>query len=125
MRWDFLGLALSGSCLVHCLLLPVAIVAAPVLSSWLGETENTVHWVLFGVALGVSGWALVGGFRHHGVVAVILLGAVGLAIMLVGASHLFGRAVEAALTMTGAGIVAAAHVVNLRLCAGERGRTNH
>lgn len=116
MRWDFLGLTLSGSCLVHCLLLPVAIVAAPTLSLWLGETENTVHWALLTLALLVSGGALLGGFRRHAVAGVVMLGALGLLVMLVAASHVFGRGVEAALTLTGALIVAVAHLINLRLC---------
>ncbi len=115
MKLDFVGVVLSGSCLVHCLLLPVAVVAAPSLAIWLGETESSVHWSLFAVALVVSGWALYTGFRRHRVALVMVVGAVGLLVMGVAAAHLFGRAPEAALTLLGASIVALAHVVNLRL----------
>lgn len=115
MKIDLIGLVLSGSCLVHCLLLPVAVVAAPSLAVWLGETETSVHWVLFAVALVVSGWALYTGFRRHRTALVVVVGAVGLLVMGVAAAHLFGRSAEAALTLAGASIVALAHVVNLRL----------
>ncbi len=115
MKLDFVGVVLSGSCLVHCLLLPVAVVAAPSLAIWLGETESSVHWSLFAVALVVSGWALYTGFRRHRVALVMVVGGVGLLVMGVAAAHLFGRAPEAALTLLGASIVALAHVVNLRL----------
>lgn len=115
MKFDLIGLVLSGSCLLHCLLLPVAVVAAPSLAVWLGETETSVHWLLFAVALLVSGWALLAGLRRHGAWLVVLVGAAGLLVMAVAAAHLFGRGMEVALTLIGASIVALAHVVNLRL----------
>jgi hypothetical protein len=114
---DLAGLALSGSCLVHCLALPVALIAAPSLAVWLGETETTVHWLLFGIAAVVSGGALFTGFRRHGAGLVVGVGGMGLLVMAVAAAHLFGTSVEATLTLVGASIVALAHVVNLRLCA--------
>lgn len=115
MKVDVIGLLLSGSCLVHCLMLPVAVVAAPSLAIWLGETESSVHWTLFAVALVVSGWALYAGFRRHRSGLVMVVGGIGLLVMGVAAAHVFGRGPEAALTLAGAGIVALAHVANLRL----------
>jgi hypothetical protein len=120
MKLDSMGLALSGACLLHCVLVAIALIAAPSASVWLGATENAVHWLLVVVALGVSGWALYSGFRRHGDVTVVVLGGVGLAVMFVGAAHLFGRAAETFLTLSGAAIVAAAHLANLRLCAAHR-----
>ncbi|HEX7037081.1 MAG TPA: MerC domain-containing protein [Pseudomonadales bacterium] len=116
-KWDLAGLALSAVCLVHCLALPIALVAAPSLAVWLGETETTVHWFLFVLAAGISGAALYAGVRRHGVWLVVTVGGVGLLVMAVAAAHLFGTALEAALTLVGAGILAFAHVVNLRLTA--------
>ncbi|MEZ5559830.1 MAG: MerC domain-containing protein [Pseudomonadales bacterium] len=121
MRLDMLGLALSGTCFVHCLLLPVAVLAAPTVSVWLGETERSVHWLLFAIALVVTGWALLTGLRRHGVAAVVFLGGAGLLIMMVGAAHLFGPSTEVLLTLTGAGVVATAHVLNLRFCERQPG----
>jgi len=120
MKFDLIGLVLSGSCLLHCLLLPVAVIAAPSLALWLGETETGVHWILFAVALVVSGWALLTGLRRHGAWLVVLVGAVGLLVMAVAAAHLFGRGMEVVLTLVGASIVALAHVVNLRLSVTAR-----
>lgn len=117
-KLDLVGLVLSGSCLIHCLLLPVAVVTAPALAVWLGETETTVHWVLFAVAGVISGWALLTGFRRHGAMLVVIVGAVGLLVMGVAAAHLFGASTEVVLTLLGASIVALAHAVNLRLSLG-------
>jgi MFS-type transporter involved in bile tolerance (Atg22 family) len=115
MKIDALGLALSGSCLIHCLVLPVAVVAAPSLSVWLGQTESVVHWVLLLIAIVVSGSALYSGFRRHGTGLVLVLGVAGLSVMAAAAAHVFGRTTEAGLTVVGAAVVAVAHVVNLRL----------
>ena len=115
---DLAGLALSASCLVHCLALPIALLTAPALALWLGETETTVHWLLFAIAAAVSGAALYTGFRRHGATLVVVVGVLGLLVMAVAAAHLFGASLEAALTLIGASILALAHVVNLRLAAG-------
>lgn len=115
-RLDVAGLALSFACLLHCLALPLGVIAAPALARWLGETETAVHWGLFVLAAGISGAALYSGFRRHGAMLVLVVGAVGLAVMAVAAAHWFGTSLEAALTLIGASILALAHVVNLRLC---------
>jgi len=112
---DLAGLALSVSCLVHCLALPLALVMAPALALWLGGTESTVHWLLFVIAALVSGGALYTGFRRHGTALVVVVGVLGLLVMGVAAAHVFGASLEAALTLIGASILALAHVVNLRL----------
>jgi len=119
MKLDSMGLALSGACLLHCVLVTAAVLVAPTASVWLGATENAVHWLLVLIALGVSGWAFYSGFKRHGTLTAVLLGAAGLFVMFVAAAHLFGRAAETFLTLSGAGIVAAAHLLNLRLCAGQ------
>lgn len=118
MKADIAGIALSAACLAHCLLLPVAIFAAPALHVWLGETETTLHWLLFGVALVVTGWALYVGFQRHAAMSVVVTGSVGLFLMFAAAAHVFGRPTEAMLTIVGAAVVAAAHLLNVRMCAG-------
>ena len=117
-KMDLAGLALSASCLVHCLALPIALVTAPALALWLGKTETAVHWLLFAIAAVVSGGALYMGFRRHGAALVVVVGVAGLLVMGVAAAHLFGTSLEATLTVIGASILALAHVVNLRLSAG-------
>lgn len=117
MKSDFIAIGLSAACLVHCLVLPMAVVAVPFSHGWLGHDEAAVHWLLFGIGLVVTGWALAAGFRRHGAAVILLIGASGLLVMLLGATHLFDRSLEATLTVAGAVIVAVAHVLNLKLCA--------
>lgn len=118
MKSDLVGMGLSAACVVHCLLLPVAVLAAPTWNAWFGDTENTLHWVLFVIALAVSGYALTAGYRRHRARTVPTLGVIGLLIMLAAAAHVFGRSTEAALTIAGAVVVGAAHLLNVRLMAG-------
>jgi hypothetical protein len=88
---DLVGLLLTAACVVDCRVLPVALL--------------------------VSGYALLIGFRRHRGVVVVWVGAAGLLLTLAAAAHLFGRTTEAALTVVGAVIVGAAHALNLRLHA--------
>jgi len=117
VKADYVAIGLSAVCLVHCLLLPVAVAAVPFSHGWLGDDEELVHWVLSRFALVVTTWALGAGFRRHGAAVVLVLGTAGVLVMLMGATHLFERWLEATLTVAGALIVGAAHLLNLRFCA--------
>jgi hypothetical protein len=111
---DRLAIGLSILCLVHCLALPIAVLAAPALEAAVLGTESPVHWVLLGLALPISCYALWHGFRHHGHRIVLVLGAIGLALMLFGVSHVAGHAFEMPLTVVGVALLLAAHVQNIR-----------
>ena len=110
--WDRFAIVLSGLCLVHCLAVPLALLLGSVASDWLVDTENEIHWLLFGLALPVSAWALWHGYRRHNSLFTILLGGIGLALMLAGVSHLFGDANEVWLTVVGVTALLIAHIRN-------------
>ncbi len=108
---DRAGVLLSGLCLVHCL-------AGLVLVTVLGLGGGVLlapQWHEWGLAVAI-GVGLVGlglGALHHRRIDVLVLGATGLALM--GAALLVGHGVnEAVLTMVGVGLVATAHLRNLR-----------
>ena len=104
---------LSGLCLVHCLALPLAMLLAPTLSHWVEATETTTHWILFGIAIPISLIALVRGYRRLRSNLTLLLGGLGLLLMLVAVSHVFGRELEVVLTVVGVTAVMFAHLRNL------------
>jgi hypothetical protein len=114
VRLDKLAIGLSVLCLVHCLALPVALLLAPALGSVVLGTESPVHWLLLGLALPVSGYALWHGYRHHGRRTALLLGGVGLTSMLVAVSHLISPRLETLLTVVGVALLLIAHVLNIR-----------
>jgi hypothetical protein len=114
---DKVAIGLSVLCLVHCLALPMAVLLAPALEAALLGSESHVHWILLGLALPTSCYALWHGYRHHGRRAVPVMGFTGLAIMLLGVSHVTDRSLEAPITVVGVLVLLVAHVINLRFHA--------
>jgi hypothetical protein len=110
---DRAAMWLSGLCLVHCLALPLAVLLTPSMSQWLEATETTTHWILFGIAIPISVVALMQGYRHLRSGMTLLLGGIGLLLMLVAVSHIFGRELEVLLTVIGVTAVLFAHLRNL------------
>ena len=103
---DRAAMWLSGLCLVHCLALPLAVLLTPSMSQWLEATETTTHWILFGIAM-------MQGYRRLRSGMTLLLGGIGLLLMLVAVSHIFGRELEVLLTVIGVTAVLFAHLRNL------------
>jgi hypothetical protein len=110
-RFDRAGIFLSGLCVVHCVL-------GLVLVSFLGLGGGALlapelHRVGLALAVAIGVVALGAGFVRHGRSSPLLLGALGLSVM--AAALLVGHGLgEAVLTIAGVGIVAAAHLWNLR-----------
>ncbi|AQA00536.1 hypothetical protein BWQ93_20280 [Sphingopyxis sp. QXT-31] len=117
---DLAGLALSATCLLHCLALPMLLLLAPALGHWIALPEWT-HAAILTLALPAAFVAMRGGWARHqrsapGVVAVI--GLVLLAAGLVAHEGWIATANASAdtlLTTLGALGLAAAHLANWRL----------
>lgn len=63
--WDRLGMVLSATCVVHCVLTPVLLSSSVVLAHLLPGEERT-HRVLAMLVAAMGAIALVRGFRVHG-----------------------------------------------------------
>ena len=109
---DRIAILLSGLCLLHCLALPFAALFGSVFGGWLLDTETGVHWLLFALALPVSLWALIRGYRAHSGGFNLALGIAGLLAMFLGVSHWLGEQYEVMLTVVGVIAVIIAHVRN-------------
>ncbi|MFM5931311.1 MAG: MerC domain-containing protein [Novosphingobium sp.] len=111
-RLDRTGILISGLCAVHCL-------ASLLLVSALGLGGQillapAIHRVGLGVAIAVGAVTLGIGIYRHGQIWPLLVGSVGLLLMTAGLLVPHGAA-EAILTIAGVGMVASAHILNLRL----------
>lgn len=106
------ALAGSGLCLVHCLLLPVALALLPALESAAG-TGPWFHHLLFVLIVPTSGLALVLGWVRRKIRAAFLLGLIGLSLLLIGL--LIGEGIlETTATVCGSLLLATSHVINWR-----------
>jgi len=115
--FDRIGIGLSLLCLVHCLLLPFAVMLMPALELFPGVESaghaEGVHLVLlfFIVPAAYLGW--VRGYRHHRNVSVILTGMTGLGLLLL-AFQFTDTLVHVALTSIGGLMIMFTHFLNLR-----------
>lgn len=109
---DGAAAALSSLCLLHCLLLPLGLGLAPMISGLSGDALHGpvwLHWALLALAAPVSVYALWRGMEHHGDGRPWKLALLGFVLMAAGAlSHDKGPQ-EQVLTVLGGLAVALAH----------------
>ncbi|MGF1605884.1 MAG: MerC domain-containing protein [Rhodothalassiaceae bacterium] len=114
--FDRVAIGLSLACLIHCLVLPPALVMLPLVAAAWPE-DLWVHAGLFAIALPVAVLALYRGWRLHRRRWPALLGLVGLCGLAAGLlmhSLPLGETAERAASVTGASALALAHLLNLR-----------
>lgn len=109
------GFAVTASllCLIHCLLLPTLLIALPVLATMLAVPES-FHAAAFATAVPTSILAMWSGVVRHGRRAPVLVAALGLTLLGIGAFAIDSELAERAVTSIGAVTLAIAHVANWR-----------
>ena len=115
---DKAAIGISFLCIVHCLVLPIAIVILPSISV-LGLHEEYFHkWLLLAI-IPISLFALTLGCRKHSRYHVFFWGGLGL-ILLLSATFighdLLGEQGERGLTLVGSLLVAYGHLRNYQHC---------
>lgn len=117
--YDSIAIGASALCLVHCLLLPMAMLLVPTLAALLTIPES-FHAAVFAIAVPTSLAALWLGYRRHRFRRPALLAAIGLALLGAGLLAALSERAETALTVLGSILLALGHVQNwgaLRACA--------
>ena len=122
---DLLGVGLSLACLIHCLALPLLLLAAPALSAWLALPE-AFHAIVLLLAAPAAALALSDGWRRHRHPYPVAAALTGIALLAAGlAAHegwiaaLDPETGDRLLTSLGALGLASAHIANWRLRHGE------
>jgi len=110
-RLDGAGVFLSGLCAVHCVLGLVLVTVLGLGGGVLLSPE--IHRVGLGLAVGIGIVTLGISALRHGRLAPAMIGGCGLLLMTAGLFAPHGPA-EALLTIPGVGLVAFAHIRNLR-----------
>ncbi|MDH3719704.1 MAG: MerC domain-containing protein [Planctomycetota bacterium] len=109
---DGAAVGLSALCLVHCLALPLVVAGLPFLAQF---SEGHLHKQMLIVVLPLSIVALGLGYRHHHNGRIVAAGAVGMALLTVGATiahSQWGLMADRSFTIVGALVLAAAHFYN-------------
>lgn len=115
---DSVAVFLSGTCMAHCLVLPVFVTLFPIVQGSLLD-EQYFHLIMLGLILPTSLIALTVGCRKHKDGTTITLGAAGLLTLTITAvmgHELFGYLGERIATTIGGLILASAHIQNYRCC---------
>ena len=112
---DRIGAALSLTCAVHCALAPLLVAALPLAAAtWLFDEPLEAAFVCASVAMGLVSLGI-GGAHPSPPAGLFVL--VGIAVVLIAAGRCAPhRIAELSLVSGGAAVLAAAHVVNFRLC---------
>lgn len=114
-RWlDQGAIGLSALCLVHCLALPLVVLALPVAGEILPR-QWWAHPAIFLLAVPLAAVALMRGWQQHRDRRPMIIGGVGLALLGVGLLGAEGSAVEIVFTVLGGTVVGTAHLLNRRL----------
>ena len=115
---DRAAICFSSLCILHCLLMPVLLVAYPI-GIVVTLSDEIFHRIMVSVALPLSLVSLYVGYGHHKRNQLIVLGGIGIVMLvlpLTTSHELISESGETWLTVAGAVILCLAHVVNFRLC---------
>lgn len=116
---DKFAISLSGVCMLHCLLAPVLITLAPILTLSAAVEDVLFHQLMLWIVLPTSVIALFLGCRQHQLVSIAATGFLGMLILVVVAffgHDLFGLYAEKFATSLGGLILAGSHYLNYRAC---------
>ncbi len=111
---DKAAVTLSGLCLLHCLALPLVLIALPFINA---VSLDGLHAEMLLVVIPISTVALLLGFRRHGKRRILLAGVVGMALLIFGgtvAHDHYGVIADRTLTIAGAIVLAFTHYRNSR-----------
>ena len=115
---DGFAILLSGTCMLHCLALPLLVTVFPIVQGSLLE-EQYFHLIMLVLILPTSLIALTVGCRKHKDRWTIALGAVGLTVLTITAlfgHDLLGTFGERVTTSIGGVVLAVAHIRNYLSC---------
>jgi uncharacterized membrane protein YoaK (UPF0700 family) len=113
INWDWMGIATSVACAIHCALLPLVLTSLPILGVNIIENKAFEFFMIF-LAFAVGSFALYHGFRkHHRQKFPLYLFAAGMVLLLFKQIwHEFQYWILPFAVI----FIVSAHVQNLRLC---------
>ncbi len=118
IKIDGVAISLSFLCVVHCLFTPSFIILAPSFLAFSLDNEF-IHYLIILLAIPISLYALISGYRAHDRISFLFIGIFGLFILFLAilmGENTLGEYGEKGLTLLGSIIVAFSHFKNLKIC---------
>ncbi|MEM0953412.1 MAG: MerC domain-containing protein [Pseudomonadota bacterium] len=112
-RRDWLGIACSSLCVLHCVAPVVLAVTGSSLAGLAIFGGEWLHYVLLVLVPAIALWSLLPSFLHHRRWPPLLLAGVGIPLLLL--TLVMDESAEVPLSVTGGLLLIAAHGVNWRL----------
>ena len=111
------GIALSGTCLIHCLFVPISLILVPLLGITI-TNEHTVHEVFLSVILPAALIAITMGCRKHKDYNVFFMAGVGILVLFSAVIYhdSLGDIWVRVLSAIGSSILIFSHIRNYVLC---------
>lgn len=121
IKTDFVGMALSIGCIIHCLLLPIVLPLLPMIG-FAVDHDSHFHIILSAIITLVAIIALVPGYTKHHFIIPLFLATIGI-FFIVGAGVLESSYHDYKITLVtvfGSLLITTAHYINHRcLCSCE------
>lgn len=113
---DRTAIILSTLCVVHCIALPIILIAIPTVNGLAFFSDETFHlWLLYGV-IPISVGAIGLGYLHHRSTQVLAFAALGLTILMlvsIVGHDILSHGGEVVASVIGSVLIAFAHLKNL------------
>jgi|TARA_B110000914_G_scaffold113948_1_gene99674 drug/metabolite transporter (DMT)-like permease len=123
VKFDKAAIGISALCIVHCLLLPVALALLPSMALLPILGDELFHTLLVALVLPASIVALTLGCKQHKNWQVLIFASAGLLMLCLTAffgHDYLGESLEKISTIVGASLVAASHVLNFKRCQRQK-----
>jgi hypothetical protein len=117
---DAFGMFASGVCLLHCVGIPLVLLALPMLEIYWLESESWFHHAMVWIVAIPAAIAFVLGYRQHKRVNIFFTAGIGLALIAAAAFYVapnYGETWEMPVTVLGSLFLIATHLRNRALCA--------
>ena len=124
--FDTIGITVSGTCAVHCLMAPVTVIILPLLGLTIVD-EHILHEILLYLILPSALIAITMGCRKHKDYSVAALAIIGISLLVytVVLHDIYNAQLITVMTFIGSTLLVVSHVRNYMLCRKADCQHNH
>ncbi len=124
--FDTIGITVSGTCAIHCLMAPVTVIILPLLGLTIVD-EHILHEILLYLILPSALIAITMGCRKHKDYSVAALAIIGMSLLVytVVLHDIYNAQLITVMTFIGSTLLVVSHVRNYMLCRKADCQHNH